>query len=166
MAIYVETRIRGSMDDVWQKTQSPELHECWDLRFTRIEYLPKADESEPQRFRYETRIGFGMAVRGEGESVGDCNAADGRRTSALKFWSDDPKSLIAKGAGYWKYIPTEDGIRFLTGYDYGTRFGVFGKAMDAIAFRPLIGWATAVSFDRLRLWIEKGIDPAVSLQRA
>jgi uncharacterized membrane protein YphA (DoxX/SURF4 family) len=29
----------------------------------------------------------------------------------------------------------------------------------------LIGWATAWSFDRLRLWIEKGIDPAVSLQR-
>ena len=29
-----------------------------------------------------------------------------------------------------------------------------------------MGWATAWSFDRLRLWIEKGIDPAVSLQRS
>jgi hypothetical protein len=29
-----------------------------------------------------------------------------------------------------------------------------------------MGWATAWSFDRLRLWIEKGIDPAVSGQRA
>ena len=51
------------MEDVWQKTQSPELHEHWDLRFTRIEYLPRADESQPQRFLYETRFGFGIAVR-------------------------------------------------------------------------------------------------------
>jgi uncharacterized membrane protein YphA (DoxX/SURF4 family) len=33
-------------------------------------------------------------------------------------------------------------------------------------FRPLIGWATAWSFDRLRLWIDRGIDPAVSAQRS
>jgi hypothetical protein len=154
------------MEDLWQKTQSPALHEQWDLRFTRIEYLPRVDESQPQRFLYETRIGFGIAVRGEGESVGGRDATDGSRTSALKFWSDDPKSLIARGAGYWKYIPTDNGIRFFTGYDYSTRFGAIGKALDAVVFRPLIGWATALSFDRLRLWIEKGIDPAVSLQRA
>jgi hypothetical protein len=30
----------------------------------------------------------------------------------------------------------------------------------------LIGWATAWSFDRLRLWIERGADPQVSLQRS
>jgi hypothetical protein len=29
-----------------------------------------------------------------------------------------------------------------------------------------MGWATAWSFDRLRLWIERGIDPALSAQRA
>jgi hypothetical protein len=29
-----------------------------------------------------------------------------------------------------------------------------------------MGWATAWSFDRLRLWIEMGIDPALSRQRA
>jgi hypothetical protein len=29
-----------------------------------------------------------------------------------------------------------------------------------------MGWATAWSFDRLRLWIEKGIDPAISMQRS
>jgi hypothetical protein len=27
-----------------------------------------------------------------------------------------------------------------------------------------MGWATAWSFDRLKLWIEKGIDPAISLR--
>ena len=32
-------------------------------------------------------------------------------------------------------------------------------------FRPLMGWATAWSFDRLRLWIENGIDRALSLPR-
>ena len=30
----------------------------------------------------------------------------------------------------------------------------------------VMGWATAWSFDRLRLWIEEGIDPGVSGQRA
>jgi hypothetical protein len=29
-----------------------------------------------------------------------------------------------------------------------------------------MGWATAWSFDRLRLWIEKGVAPEISLQRA
>jgi hypothetical protein len=29
-----------------------------------------------------------------------------------------------------------------------------------------MGWATAWSFDRLRLWIEQGIDPALSLHRS
>ena len=32
-------------------------------------------------------------------------------------------------------------------------------------FRPLIGWATAWSFDRLRLWLEDGVDPATSLRQ-
>jgi DoxX-like family len=166
MAIYVETRIHRPIDEVWQKTQLPELHERWDLRFTDIEYLPRNDESQPQQFHYGTRIGFGIAIRGAGESVGNRDAADGSRTSALKFWSNDAKSLIKEGAGYWKYIPTHDGVRFLTGYDYQTRFGIIGKAIDAILFRPLIGWATAWSFDRLRLWVEKGIAPEVSRNQA
>ncbi|WJH35478.1 DoxX-like family protein [Paenibacillus sp. CC-CFT747] len=38
--------------------------------------------------------------------------------------------------------------------------------MDRLLFRPLMGWATAWSFDCLRLWIERGIAPAVSLQRS
>jgi hypothetical protein len=33
MSIYVEILIRCSMDDLWQKTQEPKLHERWDLRF-------------------------------------------------------------------------------------------------------------------------------------
>jgi uncharacterized membrane protein YphA (DoxX/SURF4 family) len=166
MTIYVETAIRGTMDEVWRLTQTPDLHARWDLRFTDITYLPRADASQPQRFRYATRIGFGLAIEGQGETVGRHDGNGGECTSALKFWSDDPRSLIRKGAGYWRYVPTPNGLRFLTAYDYHVGFGRCGRLLDVLVFRPLLGWATAWSFDRLRLWIEQGIDPAVSLQRA
>jgi fucose 4-O-acetylase-like acetyltransferase len=55
------------------------------------------------------------------------------------------------------------GVRFFTWYDYQTRFGVFGRIVDRWMFRPLMGWATAWSFDRLRLWVEQGQAPEVSL---
>jgi hypothetical protein len=164
--IYVETTIRGTIEEVWRRTQEPALHEQWDLRFTTIRYLPRPDPSEPQRFLYATRIGFGIAIEGEGESVGEAAAADGTRTSALAFWSADPRSLIREGSGYWRYEPAADGVTFLTWYDYRTRFGLAGRQIDRWIFRPLLGWATAWSFDRLRLWIEKGIDPAVSFERS
>jgi hypothetical protein len=165
-AIYVETTIRTTLDELWRLTQTPELHARWDLRFTDIRYLPRADESHPQRFLYETRIGFGLRIRGEGETVSSRESPSGARASALKFWSDDPRSLIRQGSGYWRYEPVAGGIRFLTRYDYEPRLGLLGRAVDYVAFRPLLGWATAWSFDRLRLWAEDGIDPAVSLERS
>ncbi|HEY6338810.1 MAG TPA: DoxX-like family protein [Candidatus Sulfotelmatobacter sp.] len=163
MSIYVEILIRGSMDELWEKTQDPKLHQRWDLRFSEISYLPR-QAGEPQKFLYATRIGAGLRITGEGESAGERDAS-GQRTSALKFWSNDWKSLIEEGSGYWKYVPVEGGIRFFTSYDYRTRFGAMGKFLDLI-FRPVIGWATAWSFDRLRLWIERGIPPEVSRDRA
>ena len=166
MSIFVENRIRGPMDELWRLTQIPDQHARWDLRFTDIEYLPHPDDSQPQKFLYATRIGFGLAIRGHGETAGQHNGPNGERTSALKFWSADRMSLIREGAGYWRYVPTEDGLRFLTSYDYNVRWGILGRVFDALIFRPLLGWATAWSFDRLRLWIEKGIDPAVSMQRS
>jgi hypothetical protein len=167
--IYVQIDIRSSIERVWCLTQTPDLHQRWDLRFTEISYLPRADASLPQRFLYATRIGFGLNIRGEGESVGSCDSPGGERSSALRFWSQDPKSLIREGSGYWKYIPLgEDGqtIRFLTLYDYEVRFNALGRVLDRLIFRPLIGWATAWSFDRLRLWIEKDIDPAASMRHS
>jgi DoxX-like family len=140
------------------------LHQRWDLRFTDIEYLPRKAE-QPQKFLYRTRIGFGLKIDGNGESTGTRDAG-GTRTSSLKFWSDDPKSLIKMGSGYWKYVPHDGVISFFTWYDYETRFGVFGEAIDKCVFRPLLGWATAWSFDRLRLWIEKGTPPEASRDRA
>lgn len=166
MSVYVEIRIRGTLDDLWRLSQTPHLHARWDLRFSEIEYLPRPDESQPQRFLYATRIGFGLAIRGHGETVGERDGACGERTSALKFWSEDPRSLIREGAGYWRYVPEAEGVRFFTGYDYRVRYGLLGRVVDRFLFRPLLGWATAWSFDRLRLWIERRIEPEVSLQRS
>jgi hypothetical protein len=60
MSIYVEILVRAPMDALWAHTQTPSLHQRWDLRFSRIDYLPKPRDIEPQRFRYTTRIGFGL----------------------------------------------------------------------------------------------------------
>ncbi len=165
MSIYVEILMQTEIEKLWEYTQTPQLHGQWDLRFSEITYLPKDNPDLPQRFLYQTRIGFGLVIAGEGETVGTRNAEDGSRTSALKFWSDAPISLIKEGSGYWQYRPEANGIRFLTRYDYRTRFGFLGRFGDKLVFRPLIGWATAWSFDRLRLWLEKGIDPRLSLER-
>jgi uncharacterized membrane protein YphA (DoxX/SURF4 family) len=163
--IYVERRVRGSVDEVWRLTQTPEVHQRWDLRFTEIHYLPRI-EGEPQRFLYATRLMPGIGVTGTGLSVGERTGADGNASSALRFASGNWWSLIREGSGYWKYLPVEDGLRFLTWYDYEVRFGRLGRALDAVAFRPLIGWATAWSFDRLALWVENGQTPEVSMMVA
>src|SRR6187399_3351522 len=109
MSIYVEVLVRAPIDALWSHTQTPALHERWDLRFSRIEYLPKSDAAQPHRFLYSTRIGFGLEISGQGETVGRRDSTDGSSTSALTFVSDNRLSLIGQGTGYWKYIPTEDG---------------------------------------------------------
>ena len=164
MSIYVDILVRAPLEAVWTHTQTPPLHEQWDLRFSAIEYLPRDADSSPQRFRYATRIGFGLEIAGEGETLGQRDLPDGSAISALKFSSGAPLSIIREGSGYWKYIPTRDGVRFLTWYDYRTRFGVAGVVVDRLIFRPLIGWATAWSFDRLRLWLEEGVGPRLAVR--
>ena len=161
--IYVEITIHAPLDRIWELTQTPHLHQRWDLRFTQIDYLPRPDSSQPQRFRYETRIGFGLRIRGTGESTGIRTLSSGEATSSLTFASDDPKSLIRQGSGYWRYVPVPGAVRFFTWYDYTVRFGPLGRLVDRLAFRPLMGWATAWSFDRLRIWAETGNPPESSL---
>jgi hypothetical protein len=163
--LYVETWLDADVADLWAATQEPDEHQRWDLRFTDIDYLPRPDESDPQRFEYATHVGFGVGVTGEGESTGETREG-GVRTSALRFRSDDPKSLIAEGTGYWKYVPEDDGARFLTGYNYRVRFGRVGRLFDRLVLRPLMVWATAWSFDRLRLWLEADVSPAASIRAA
>ncbi|MGW5634526.1 hypothetical protein [Streptomyces sp. NPDC003832] len=160
--LYVEARIRADLDAVWSHTQEPSAHQRWDLRFTEISNLPRA-EGEPQRFRYATRVLPFLTLAGTGVSAGEKERPDGTRTSALRFASPHPLSLLAEGSGYWRYLPDGDGVRFLTGYDYRPRWGRAGALADRLVLRPLMGWATAWSFDRLRLWLERGISPERAL---
>lgn len=163
--VYVESVIATDMERLWEATQTPAHHQTWDLRFTSIDYVPRQDGDRVQRFRYTTKIGFGITVSGEGETSGHVMTESGARLSGLRFWSDQSISLIRNGGGYWKYTPIDEGIRFITKYDYTTRFGLAGAVVDRFAFRPLIGWATAWSFDCLRLWMENGVKPAHSIVR-
>ncbi len=170
-ALYVETLIRSDPEQLWRLTQEPRQHQRWDLRFTEIDYLPQADpalQSDPaqtRQFRYAVRLLPGLSVSGIGLCAGERIRPDGTRTSVLRFASAHPLSLIRSGSGYWRYVPTAAGIRFLTGYDYQPGWGRFGAQADRL-LRPLMGWATAWSFDRLRLWLEDGISPQRSLCRA
>lgn len=163
--LYVETKIAAPLAALWDHTQHPETHQRWDLRFSRITPDP-VERGAPRRFRYATRVLPFLTVAGTGVHAGERHRADGGCTSALRFASAHPLSLIAEGSGYWRYEPGPEGHRFLTGYDYRPRWGRLGQALDKVAFRPLMGWATAWSFDRLRIWLEKGIPPERSRNQA
>ncbi|MCO1653618.1 hypothetical protein [Pseudonocardia humida] len=165
MGLYIETRIRADVELIWRRTQDPAAHQRWDLRFTHIEPLASGP-GEPRRFRYAVRVLPGLTVSGTGVNAGERHRPDGTRTSALRFASAHPLSLIAEGSGYWRYVPDAGGVRFLTGYDYTPRWGRVGRLVDRVAFRPLMGWGTAWSFDRLRLWCERGITPRRCLRNA
>ncbi|MFJ7826712.1 DoxX-like family protein [Psychrobacillus sp. NPDC096623] len=162
--IYVEISIKENIERVWEATQNPTLHEQWDLRFSSITYLPKK-ENETQLFEYKTNIGFGLAIAGWGKSVGTFQAKDDSRTSSLHFGTDHLLSPIKEGKGYWKYVPEHNTTKFFTQYDYDVPCGAFGKLLDRITFRPIIGWATALSFDVLKRWLEKGDTPSAQFTR-
>lgn len=163
--IYVESRIACEVDEIWRFTQDPAIHQRWDLRFTRIEYAPRSGSEQPQRFSYARRIAPGLWIHGFGETTGERRADDGSAASALRFWSEQARSLIRQGSGYWRYVPDGDGgVRFLTRYDYEPRWGALGSAIDRLIFRRAIGWATAWSFDAVRIWIERGIVPSGPLR--
>ncbi|MFJ7289286.1 SRPBCC family protein [Curtobacterium sp. NPDC098951] len=151
--IYVETIIDADVDRVWAATQDPVQHVRWDVRFSEIVPEP-ADADGAARFTYVRRTPV-HDVHGTGVSIGERRRADGTRTSALRFATDDRLSPIRAGRGYWRYVPTDDGrTRFVTGYDYDPGWGI----LDVVV-RPLLGWATAWSFDRLRIWVEGGAEP-------
>lgn len=160
MKLTAETVIRCDAETLWRRTQVPEEHARWDLRFSDIAYLPREDPEAPQRFRYATRIGFGLVIAGWGETIGQGD----RRGSALRFGSADAKSLIREGAGCWVFQDAPGGVRFSTVYDYEPRYGRLGRVFDRCVFRPLMVWATRWSFDRLRLWIEEGLAPEPALR--
>ena len=164
--IYVEIDMKTNMQALWEHTQRPELHEQWDLRFSEIKYLPRDHDDLPQQFLYRTNIGFGLSIKGTGTAKSSMFSEEKGGASSLSFRSDQKISLIREGSGYWKYEPSKEKIIFKTQFDYQTRFGFLGRWIDGLLFRPFFGYATAWSFDLLRLWLEKGIQPAVTIQKA
>lgn len=161
--IYVEIPIDVPLQRVWDASQDPELHAQWDLRFSSIHYLPK-EEDQPQRFTYTRTVGPFVTVEGWGESSGTAYSDSGSRSSSLHFGTNQKISPIREGRGYWKYEPMGEGTKFLTQYDYQTNFGKVGQQVDKL-FRPLMGYATAVSFDVLKRWLERGETPISQYRR-
>jgi hypothetical protein len=149
--IYVETIIDTPLDRVWAATQDHRQHTRWDARFGRIDPVP---DTAPAEFTYATTVFPGVEIAGYGSAV-----------SSLRFGSADPRSPIREGSGYWRYVPVPGGVRFLTGYAYRTRWGRTGRLIDVV-FGPMFGWATAWSFDRLRLWLEHRVSPERALLHA
>ncbi|WEK60337.1 MAG: SRPBCC family protein [Candidatus Microbacterium colombiense] len=156
-ALYVEILIRAPLETVWRLTQDPASHVRWDARFSLIAPV-RVREDGAQEFRYERSLAV-HTIRGSGISLGTKEAPSGERTSALVFDTADPLSPLGRGRGYWRYIPTDDGVRFLTGYDYAPGWGRLGSILDPLITRRFVWWMTAWSFDRLRLWAEDGVEP-------
>ncbi len=152
--IYVEIDIAADIETVWRLTQNPVTHTRWDDRFSRITPLGEL-KGGGYRFRYERRMPF-HTITGTGTSIGERLRPDGTRTSALRFTTADRLSPLGDGRGYWRYLPIEGGTRFITGFDYRPAWGAL---LDAWLVRPLVGWLTARSFDRLRRWAETGREP-------
>jgi hypothetical protein len=152
--IYVETHIRAPLDRVWELTQDTDLHPRWDARFSRITPVEELTGGG-YRFRYELRLPL-HTLAGTGTSLGERHRPDGTRTSALRFTTPDRLSPLGPGRGYWRYVPTADGVTFVTGYDYAPGWG---SVLDRLVLRRVVGWLTAWSFDRLRIWAEAGTEP-------
>lgn len=155
--LYVEILIRAPMERVWELTQNANEHTRWDARFTAI--VPTGRREDGARtFRYELDLKV-HTIRGTGVSLGEKDSADGARTSALLFDTDDRLSPLGAGRGYWRYVPHPEGVRFITGYDYEPGFGAVGRALDRLIIRYIVWRLTAWSFDRLRLWAEGSSEP-------
>ncbi|MET8944273.1 hypothetical protein ABZX30_11970 [Streptomyces sp. NPDC004542] len=97
-----------------------------------------------QAFHIETRIRAGLDILRERTQ----EPAQRRRWESRLTLID-----------HWRCVPDADGVRFLAGHDHRPRRGAPRALADRLVVRPLRGWATAWSLDRLRLWAEHGITP-------
>lgn len=156
-ALYVEILIRAPLETLWRLTQDPAAHVRWDARFSAIRPVRTRPDGA-QEFAYALDLGV-HTIRGTGVSLGTREGSRGERTSALVFDSADRLSPLQSGRGYWRYIPTDDGVRFITGYDYAPGWGPLGRILDRLVTRRFVWWLTARSFDRLRMWAENDIAP-------
>ncbi|MEH3076452.1 MAG: SRPBCC family protein [Quadrisphaera sp.] len=164
--VWVTATVAAPPGRLWHLTQDTAHHPRWDLRFSSI--TPAGHDDGHQRFTYALALPHPrlplLTVRGTGTSTAERRGDDGAGTSAIRFTAGDAPadrlSPLASGTGFWRYAPRADGhTRFTTGYDYRPGWGRLGAALDPWLTRPLVGWATAWSFDRLRLWAEKDQAP-------
>jgi hypothetical protein len=159
--IVVEALIPAPVEQVWERSQQPELHTGWDLRFSSIRYLPEQDERGFHFMEYRTRLGFGLEIAGWGRYLQNAPLV----RSTFEFGSEDPKSIITQGRGLWLYERRPEGTFFKTVFDYETRHGVLGELLDFYLFRPVMQLATEWSFETLRRWCA-GDEQAVAHRRS
>ena len=148
--IVVEAIIPCAVETLWERSQNPDLHILWDIRFSDIKYLDELDENGFQLMDYRTKIGFGIEIKGIGRYL----QSSPLKHSTFEFESADWKSLIKIGRGIWQYKLCAEGAYFRTVYDYETNYGIFGALIDRILFRSLMQLATEWSFETLRRWCE------------
>lgn len=146
--IVVEAIIPAPVEIVWKRSQDPELHKAWDIRFNHIAYLDETDERGFHLMDYRTNIALGITISGYGRYLGNTEHSH----SSFEFDSDDWKSIIRNGRGIWLYRSCPEGTLFKTVYDYDVRYGVLGTLLDRLLFRSLLQLATEWGFETLRLW--------------
>jgi hypothetical protein len=148
--IVVEALLRAPVETVWERTQDPEQHVAWDIRFDQIAYTGRSDDRGYELLDYRTAIGFGIAVHGYGHYLQTTKL----RHSSFEFDSADWKSLIRNGRGIWLYEPRDGATYFKTVYDYDVRHGALGRLVDRLVFRRMLQLATEWGFETLRLWCD------------
>lgn len=142
--LHIRVRLRTSLQALWDFTQDHVQHPSWDHRFSHIEML--ADEVKTgTTMRYEKTL-LGLTIRG----FGRYKLHKPMQQSTFEFWSDDPRSLIRRGVGLWRYTPVGEGVvEFATSYTYDVRWGLLGRVIDRLIFRPAMQAYTEQSFRRL-----------------
>jgi len=148
--IIVEAIIPCEVETLWDRSQNPDLHILWDIRFSHIKYTDELDEKGFQLMDYRTKIGFGLEIKGVGRYLQNTPL----KHSTFEFESGDWKSIIKIGRGIWQYKPCAEGTYFRTVYDYETNYSVFGAIVDRAFFRPMMQLATEWSFETLRRWCD------------
>jgi hypothetical protein len=158
--IVVEAIIPAPVEVVWERSQVPEQHTAWDIRFNHIGYIDKTDERGYHLMDYRTNVALGIAINGYGRYLTNSEHSH----SSFEFDSDDWKSIIRNGRGIWLYRSCSEGTLFKTVYDYDVRHGWIGRVLDAAIFRSLLQLATEWGFETLRQWCA-GDDQATARRR-
>jgi hypothetical protein len=158
--IVVEAIIPAPVEVVWERSQVPEQHTAWDIRFNHIGYIDKTDERGYHLMDYRTNVALGITINGHGRYLTNSEHSH----SSFEFDSDDWKSIIRNGRGIWLYRPCSGGTLFKTVYDYDVRHGWIGRMLDAAIFRSLLHLATEWGFETLRQWCA-GDDEATARRR-